>query len=102
MTDVRTPKNAPGPSCVMKDECISCGAPELEARGLMAYDEEHSRCFFVRQPANPDDKYRAIRAVWVSCCGAVRYEGTDPAVINRLERLGVRLDDGRSRAATAE
>ena len=46
----------------MKHECISCGAPEFEARGLMAYDEEHSSCFFVRQPANPEEEYRAIRA----------------------------------------
>ena len=86
----------------MKHECISCGAPEFEARGLMAYDEEHSSCFFVRQPANPEEEYSAIRAVWVSCCGAVRYEGTDPAVVNRLERLGVRRNDGRSRATPGE
>ena len=72
----------------MKDECISCGAPEFEARGLMAYDEEHSSCFFVRQPANPEEEYRAIRAVWVSCCGAVRYEGTDPAVVQPARATG--------------
>ena len=89
MTEERTPKNAPGPFYVVRDECICCGAPEVEARGLMAYDDENSSCFFVRQPANPEEEYRAIRSVWVSCCGAVRYGGTDPAVIRRLERLGV-------------
>jgi hypothetical protein len=31
---------------------------------------------------------RAIRAVWVSCCQAVRYRGSDPEVQRRLIALG--------------
>lgn len=53
----------------------------------MSYDEEHSSCFFERQPTTPEEEYRAIRAVWASCCGAVRYGGTDPKVMARLESL---------------
>jgi hypothetical protein len=66
---------------------MSCRAPEAEARGLMSYDEEHSSCFFERQPTTPEEEYRAIRAVCASCCGAVRYGGTDPNVIARVESL---------------
>ena len=87
MSDERTLRNAPGPFYVVKDECISCRAPEVEARGLMSYDEEHSSCFFERQPTTPEEEYRAVRAVWASCCGAVRYGGNDPRVIARLESL---------------
>lgn len=53
----------------------------------MSYDEEHSTCFFERQPTTPEDEYRAVRAVWASCCSAVRYGGNDPRVIARLENL---------------
>ena len=85
MTDQRSPKNVQGPFYVVKDACISCRAPEAEARGLMLYDEEQSSCFFERQPTTPEEEDRAIRAVWASCCGAVRYGGTDSKVVARLE-----------------
>src|SRR4051812_9846087 len=87
MTDERTPKNAPGSFYVVKDECVSCRAPETEARGLMSFDEEHSSCFFERQPTTLEEEYRAIRAVWASCCGAVRYGGSDPNLIARMGSL---------------
>jgi hypothetical protein len=44
MTEDRTPKNAPGPFYVAKDECIACRAPEVEARGLMSFDDDHDSC----------------------------------------------------------
>jgi hypothetical protein len=87
MTEERTPKNAPGPFYVAKDECIACRAPEVEARGLMSFDDDHSSCFFERQPMTPEEEYRAIRAIGASCCGAVRYGGSDPDVIARLARF---------------
>jgi hypothetical protein len=87
MTEDRTPKNVPGPFYVAKDECIACRAPEVEARGLMSFDDDHDSCFFNRQPMTPEEEYRAIRAIWASCCGAVRYGGSDPNVIARLENL---------------
>ena len=95
MTEDRTPKNAPGAFYVAKDECIACRAPEAEARGLMSYDEEYSSCFFERQPTTPEEEYRAIRAVWASCCRAVKYGGNDPRVVARLDNLE------RGRVATA-
>lgn len=87
MSEERTPKNAPGPFYVAKDECIACRAPEAEARGLMSFDDGHDSCFFERQPMTPEEEYRAIRAIWASCCGAVRYGGSDPNVIARLENF---------------
>ena len=89
MAEERTPLNAPGPFYVARDQCITCMAPEAEAPSLMAFDEERSSCYFRRQPETADETYRAIRAVWVSCCGAVRYGGTDPAVVRRLVNLGL-------------
>lgn len=89
MAEERTPLNAPGPFYVAKDQCITCMAPEAEAPSLMAFDEERSSCYFRRQPESPDETYRAMRACWVSCCGAVRYGGSDPDVIARLANIGL-------------
>ena len=61
MTEGRTPKQAPGPFYVAKDECIACRAPEVEARGLMSFDDDRTSCFFERQPMTPEEEYRAIR-----------------------------------------
>lgn len=88
MSDDRTPANAPGPFYVVRDTCMACGAPEHEARGLMAYDSERRSCYFRRQSETEEEGYRAIRAVWASCCGAVRYDGSDPAISRRLVSAG--------------
>ena len=84
----RTPKNVPGPFYVAKDQCISCGAPEAEAPGLMAFDDEGGSCYFHRQPSSSEEVYRAMRALRASCCGAVRYGGADPDILSRLVNLG--------------
>ena len=78
-----TPLNAPGPFYVGRDECIQCGAPEAEAPSLMAFDDYRGSCYFVRQPATPAETEQAIRAVCVSCCGAVRYGGSDLLVLQQ-------------------
>jgi hypothetical protein len=88
MAEERTPRNAPGPFYVVKDQCMSCGAPEAEAGGLVEFDEDTSSCFFARQPRTDDETYRAMRAVWVSCCGALRYDGSDSEVTRRLCNVG--------------
>lgn len=86
------PKNAPGPFYVEDGFCLSCEAPESEAPDLMAHDWDdedtscHS-CYFRKQPQTPDEVRRAVMAVYVSCCGAVRYAGDDPAVLRRLRNL---------------
>ena len=84
MAEEYTPKNAPGPFVVLKDRCITCGAPEAEAPDLMAHDEEANSCYFRRQPTTAEETARAIRAVQVSCCEAVVYRGGDPDVLRRI------------------
>jgi hypothetical protein len=89
MTHSRHPKNAPGPFYVVRDACIFCTAPEHEAPGLMDHvDKPFYHCYFKKQPMTPAEIDRAVMAVGVSCCGAVRYAGEDAEVLNRLQALG--------------
>lgn len=86
----RHPQNAPGPFFVENDCCIACGAPEREAPDLMAHEDSEEtgyHCYFRKQPSTPEQLDQAIRAVWVSCCGAVQYGGEDPDVLRRLSQL---------------
>lgn len=56
----------------------------------MAYadDERHGHsCYFRRQPETAEEIEQAIRAVHVSCCGAVQYSGSDPEILERLTEL---------------
>jgi hypothetical protein len=87
MTEEYTPKNAPGPFGVLKDECILCGAPGAEAPDLMAFDEEANSCYFRRQPTTPEEVARAVRAVDISCCAAVVYRGEDPEILRMLREI---------------
>jgi hypothetical protein len=98
----RYPKNAPGPFFVENGCCISCGAPEHEAPDLMSHDENDEvfyHCYFKKQPSTPEETEQAIQAVWVSCCGAVQYEGDDPKILQRFAELTEEL---RSRIGEAE
>jgi hypothetical protein len=83
----RNPNNCEGPFYVVKDECMACGAPELAAGDLMSHDDS-SQCFFARQPSTQNEVDAAIRAVWASCCGAVRYGGSDSTILTRFANLG--------------
>jgi hypothetical protein len=88
----RYPLNAQGDFYVEFDRCIACSAPEHEAPELMANDPTAPsgyHCYFKRQPHTPEELQRAIMAVAVGCCGAVRYGGSDAVVIGRLAELGV-------------
>jgi hypothetical protein len=40
------------------------------------------------QPESAEELDRAIKAVGVSCCGAYRYAGVDPAVKEKLRLAG--------------
>src|SRR5947208_13228472 len=66
---------------------MGCGAPEVEADGLMSHDAT-GHCFFVLQPSSTNEVDSAIRATWASCCGAIRYNGDDPVILTRLAELG--------------
>ena len=91
MENDRDPRSVPGDFYVGADECITCGAPEHEAPDLMRMDEDG--CFFAKQPDTPQEVERAVMAVWVSCCDAVRYRGNDPVILERLKQLeGVASD----------
>lgn len=79
--------NSPGPFFVADSECMACGAPEAQAPDLMAHDDNSDHCYFRKQPTSPDEIDRACLAVLVSCCGAVRYGGDDPAVEGRMSDL---------------
>jgi hypothetical protein len=84
------PLNAPGDFYVLNEMCIACTAPEHEAPELMAHEETtkcHYHCYFKRQPQTADETERAIRAVFVGCCGSVRYGGRDPEILARFAAL---------------
>jgi hypothetical protein len=55
-------------------------APQHAAPDLMDFDDQARHCFFKKQPSTTEELKQAIEAVWVSCCGAVRYSGDDPAI----------------------
>lgn len=79
----RHPLNAAGDFYVEYDMCMCCDAPVAEAPELMAYDE-NVHCYFKRQPENESELLQAINAVRVSCIEAVRYGGSDPAIIDAV------------------
>jgi hypothetical protein len=90
----RHPANAPGDFYVAVDSCIACQAPEHEAPDLMDHAlaaDGCYHCFFRKQPATPEERERAIRAVWVGCCGAVRYGGKDSDILQALQRYDVTI-----------
>src|SRR2546426_5210227 len=78
--------NAAGPFYVEDGCCFICCAPEHEAPGLMGFYQDPSgthkgsHCYFRKQPKTRAELEQAIRAVWVSCCGALRYGGHDARV----------------------
>ena len=81
---VRVERNAPGPFYTTGG-CTACGAPEAEAPDLLApLTNENYETYFVRQPDTPEEIERACRAIEVCCLSALRYGGTDAAVIRRL------------------
>ncbi len=80
--------NVDGPFYVVNGECMSCGAPEMHAANLMSHDSR-GHCFFTRQPASSEETNEAIESTWASCCGALRYGGTDDGILIRLAELGL-------------
>jgi hypothetical protein len=76
--------NVPGPFYTT-GACTACGAPEDAAPDLLApLDDDNYHTYFVRQPVTPGEIERACHAAEVCCLSALRYAGTDPAIIRRL------------------
>lgn len=86
------PKNAPGPFYVVNSECMTCGYPHVLALDLIAWDTDaegrESHCYFKKQPETPQEIDQAVDAINGSCCGAVRYAGSDPEIIQKLNDVG--------------
>ena len=78
----RYPKNCEGDFFVEDGECILCTLPVSEAPALMECDD--LSCYFKKQPKTDEEIGDAISAIAVSCCGAVKYCGTDKEVIKRM------------------
>ena len=88
----RHPLNAPGPFYVEDGVCIWCATPCHAAPELMCGEEDiesAQSCYFKRQPTNPAETARAVRALEMSCCRGLRYGGKDPAVLEHLASLGL-------------
>ena len=94
----RYPQNVPGPFYVENDLCLICMAPEHEAPDLMAFFDGDqsgaggSHCYFKKQPETAEETMRAVNAMRVACCGALRYGGDDQEVIQRLLAAGIDSD----------
>lgn len=79
-------KNAPG-DFYTKWLCLGCEAPYSEAPDLIGTDDDEGgyHCYFKKQPKTPEETERAIMACAVGCIGCVRYAGSDPTILKRLE-----------------
>jgi len=91
-TETPEPPEVPGDFHVDHSLCMACGAPPAEAPDLMTLGSNHAdpryvQCYFKEQPTTPEEIEQACRAVWASCCGAVKYTGSDPAIEERIAQL---------------
>lgn len=84
------PKNVPGSFYVVNSECMTCGYPHVLAPDLMAWDADaqgrENHCYFKKQPETPQEIDQAIKAIEGSCCGALRYSGSDPKILQKLQK----------------
>jgi hypothetical protein len=69
------------------------GAPEDQAPDLLApLEGDNFDTYFIKQPTTPDEIERACRAIECCCVDALRYGGTDPAIIRRLGNTTANCD----------
>ena len=84
----RHPLNTVGPFYVGHGECMTCGYPHVLAPDLMAWEMNSegrvTHCYFRKQPETSQEIEQAVNAVNGSCCGALRYTGSDAEIINRI------------------
>lgn len=78
------PGNAPGPSYVVRGECLACWAAIDQAPDLMHSGGSDLHCRFDRQPRTEEELSQAITAITVCCTRAIRYAGTEKTVLDRL------------------
>ena len=81
----RVPENVPGDFYVEAGLCTRCYLVHGEAPDLLNDPAEpFDECYFRRQPQTPEEVDQAISAIWVSEMCALRYAGTDEAIIAKL------------------
>jgi hypothetical protein len=80
--------NAPGPFYVVNQDCMACGYPHVLAPDLMAWEMNsegrESHCYFRKQPETSQEIEQAVKAVKGSCCGALRYCGSNAEITKRI------------------
>lgn len=83
-------ESSPGDFYVIRDECITCGAPHAVAPDLVGWltDErgEPYHCYWKKQPSNSTELQQAFEVFDASEVGCHRYSGSDPSVIARVGR----------------
>lgn len=82
-------QNAPGDFYVEYDCCTCCGVPEHIAPDLFASVMQNDQCFVKRQPRTEQEMGRMLTVLQHQDLGCVRYRGSDPALIQRLESEGL-------------
>src|SRR5688500_13720448 len=82
----RVPENAPGDFYVVARVCLRCCLPHGKAPELMDDPESTGDCYFRRQPRTPEEVDHAINAICVSDLCALRYGGSDEAIISKLRQ----------------
>lgn len=83
-TAVPHPRSVEGAFHVANDVCLACDFPHQIAPDLIGYVSESSdtyHCFFKCQPKTAGEVELAVEALAASCCGGLRYRGTDLNVI---------------------
>ena len=86
--------NVPGPFYVEADTCICCQGPAKMAPDLFGYFEEppdmrgYGHCYVQKQPGTPAELDLILQAVESSCCSGLRYCGSDPSILKRLQQAG--------------
>ena len=86
--------NVAGDFYVVDGLCISCTMPVSESPNLIGEDvsDDGYHCYFKKQPQNSGEIQEAINAIYVSCCGALGYGGSDKSIIEIIKLNG---DDGQ-------
>jgi len=81
---------AVGDFYVEQHECVICGVPAAVAPDLIRHHGTAcGSCYFIKQPTTPAEIDQAVAAVQESCVCAVRYRGSDPAILCRISPMSV-------------
>lgn len=85
----------PGPFYVRSEQCITCALPPDMAPENIRFhhtppcDNCSNYCYVHKQPQTPAELDLIIEAMCGSCVSAIRYCGTDPAILHRLREAGM-------------